>query len=166
MPTHTNHKHHKPHKSPPQVQAFLDGHLAAAQDIQRRYGIPAGIVLAQSALETQWGTRVIANAYFGMKGRAPNGASATFATHENINGVATPTQGTFRAYSSYQDAAQDWADQVRDNARFRECYQRQRTTTCAMILAQHGYATDPHYAAKLLSIIHSHHLDQYDTTAP
>jgi peptidoglycan hydrolase FlgJ len=151
---------------PANVKAFISAHLATAQDIQRRYGIPAGILLAQSALESGWGTHVIGNAYFGIKGKAPDGASTTFDTHEYINGTRVAQQGTFRAYTDFADAADDWAQQVRDNPRFRECYLRQRTTTCAMILARGGYGTDPFYARKLLSIIRTYRLDQYDNTAP
>lgn len=57
--------------SPTYVQAFTGAHIATAQDIQRRYGIPAGILIAQSALETQWGLQVVANAYFGIESKSP-----------------------------------------------------------------------------------------------
>ena len=78
----------KHHEEPPYVRAFIDAHLEAAQAIQRKYQVPAGVVLAQSALESNWGRSVVANAYFGMKGRAPSGASTSFTTHEVVKGKA------------------------------------------------------------------------------
>ncbi|TAM00337.1 MAG: hypothetical protein EPN70_22510 [Paraburkholderia sp.] len=82
----THHHHAKPHhapkhhEDPPYVRAFIEEHLADAQAIQRKYGVPAGVVLAQSALESSWGRAVVSNAYFGVKGRAPSGDSTTFTT--------------------------------------------------------------------------------------
>ncbi|MBK3843809.1 glycoside hydrolase family 73 protein [Paraburkholderia aspalathi] len=114
----TRHKP-KPHVAPAYVQQFIDTHLAAAQEIQRKYQVPAGVVIAQSALESNWGRSVVGNAYFGVKGRAPSGDSTTFTTHEVINGKAIKIDDAFRAYGSYEDAADDHAQMLRNNPRFR-----------------------------------------------
>ncbi|MFP3567588.1 glucosaminidase domain-containing protein [Paraburkholderia sp. SIMBA_030] len=87
------------------MRQFIDTHLAAAQEVQRRYQVPAGVVIAQSALESNWGRSVVGNAYFGVKGRAPGGDSTTFTTHEVINGKAIKIDDAFRAYGSYEEAA-------------------------------------------------------------
>ncbi|MDR3098398.1 MAG: glycoside hydrolase family 73 protein [Paraburkholderia sp.] len=163
----SDHRHAAPqapkrHIVPSHVQTFIDAHLADALEIQRKYKIPAGLVIAQSALESNWGRSVVANAYFGVKGRSPAGDSTAFTTHEVVNGRAITIEATFRAYGSYKDAAEDYARMLRDNPRFRSCFLYTSSTRFAVALANNGYATDPGYAAKLNSIIRHHKLDQYD----
>jgi peptidoglycan hydrolase FlgJ len=168
--THHEHtaQHHgekhvpKHHEEPPYVRAFIDAHLQAAQAIQRKYQVPAGVVLAQSALESNWGRSVVGNAYFGVKGRAPSGASTSFTTHEVVNGKAIKINDAFRAYGSYEDAADDYASMLRNNPRFRTCFLNTSSSQFAVALARNGYATDPIYAHKLNAIIRAHKLDQYD----
>ncbi|MFM0250671.1 glycoside hydrolase family 73 protein [Paraburkholderia sediminicola] len=152
----------KPHVAPAYVQQFIDAHLAAAQEVQRKYQVPAGVVIAQSALESNWGRSVVGNAYFGVKGRAPSGDSTTFTTHEVINGKAIKIYDAFRAYGSYEDAADDYAQMLRNNPRFRSSFLYTRSSQFANALAHNGYATDPLYAVKLNAIIRAHKLDQYD----
>jgi hypothetical protein len=49
-----------------------------------RAGITFPLVsfLPSLPFETRWGKIVVGNAYFGVKGRAPSGASTNFTTHE------------------------------------------------------------------------------------
>lgn len=148
--------------APSHVQTFIDAHLSDALEIQRKYQVPAGVVIAQSALESNWGRSVVANAYFGVKGRSPAGDGTAFTTHEVVNGRAITIRATFRAYGSYKDAAEDYAQMLRGNPRFRSCFLYTSSTRFAIMLANNGYATDPSYAAKLNSIIRHHKLDQYD----
>ena len=169
MPQPSTHRHlathhHAPnhHEAPSYVRAFIDAHQEAAQSIQRKYQVPAGVVLAQSALESNWGRSVVGNAYFGVKGQAPSGASTTFTTHEVVNGKAIKINDAFRAYGSYEDAAEDYAKMLRNNPRFRLCFVHTSSSQFAVALARNGYATDPSYSAKLNAIIRAHKLDQYD----
>lgn len=157
--------HHQPkhHEPPAYVQAFIDAHLDAAKEVQRKYRVPAGLVIAQSALESNWGRSVVGNAYFGVKGRAPSGDSTTFTTHEVVNGQSIQINDAFRAYSTYDDAADDYAQMLRNNPRFRSCFLYTSSSQFAVQLAKNGYATDPSYSAKLNAIIRAHKLDQYDT---
>ena len=162
-PHHGVHHHAaKHHEAPAYVRAFIEEHLADAQAIQRKYGVPAGVVLAQSAPESSWGRAVVSNAYFGVKGHAPSGDSTTFTTHEVIKGKAITIKAPFRAYGSYQDAADDYANMLSNNPRFRTCFLHTSSSQFAVSLARNGYATDPIYAHKLNSIIRAHKLDQYD----
>ncbi|WP_233806459.1 glycoside hydrolase family 73 protein [Paraburkholderia sp. HP33-1] len=155
-------RHHHANVDDAYVPNFIHNHRATAQAIQRKYGVPAGVVLAQSALESNWGRTVKGNAYFGIKGRSPNGQSTTFSTHETVNGVSVATTDTFRAYSSYADAADDYANMLKHSARFRSAFMHIDSIGFATEIARNHYATDPQYGAKLISIIHSRHLDHYD----
>jgi peptidoglycan hydrolase FlgJ len=158
-------KHSSPgHREPPiHVREFLKKHLPTAKAIQRKFGIPAGVVIAQSALETGWGRKVVGNAYFGVKGHSSSGASSTFETHEVINGRSVLVMDRFRAYSSYDDAANDYGRTLSASPRYRSCFLYSRSVQFATALGQSGYATDPTYAVKLISIIRAYHLDQYDS---
>jgi flagellum-specific peptidoglycan hydrolase FlgJ len=61
----------------------------------------------------------------------------------------------FRAYASYAEAAADYASLIQRKypAALAHCNDPEKF---AEAVARDGYATDPHYAKKLKSIIHSH----------
>jgi len=65
---HRNHASRQP--SNPATANFIAQHIADARRISARTGVPAGVIIAQSALESGWGLHVVDNAYFGIKGRA------------------------------------------------------------------------------------------------
>lgn len=151
------HKHkHQPKEQPAHITSFVSMHVKDAKTISIRTGIPAEVILAQSALESNWGRTVKGNAYFGIKGKSASGNSVAFATHEvTLSGKRVSEVDKFRAYASYSEAADDYAALI----------QRKYPTVLAFssdpekfseAVARQGYATDPHYAKKLKSIIHSH----------
>jgi len=114
------------------------------------------VILAQSALESDWGRTVKGNAYFGIKGKSPTGNSTSFSTHEvTLSGQRISEVDAFRAYASYFEAANDYASLIQRKypAAF---VHRNAPEKFAEAVAKQGYATDPHYAKKLKSIIHSH----------
>lgn len=138
---------------------FIHAHLEDARHIQRLFGVPASVVLAQSALETGWGRHVEANAWFGVKGTAPDGAHTAFITHEIVDGTSKRVKGGFRAYSSYRAAAEDYARVLR---RFFPAAFASRSESLKFASHLAAYATDPGYTRKLRLIIQTHHLTQYD----
>lgn len=90
---------------------------------------------------------------------APNGATTRFVTHEVSHGVAHRVTDNFRAYSSYADAAQDYADVLRRGYLAAFAHSGDSLT---FVTHLHGYATDPLYVQKLQVIIRTHQLQQYD----
>jgi flagellum-specific peptidoglycan hydrolase FlgJ len=152
--------HHQGHGAAAnRVDAFVAFHLADARQVSARSGVPISVILAQSGLESGWGLHVTDNAYFGVKGHAPNGASVRFTAHEVSNGVAHRISDSFRSYRSYADAANDYADMLR--RRFPAAFAH-ADDSLQFIPYLHGYATDPLYIGKLQSIIRHHELQQYD----
>jgi flagellum-specific peptidoglycan hydrolase FlgJ len=83
---HAHHGHHKKHKHqiPPHVTAFIVAHINGVRAVSRKYNIPVSIILAQGALESGWGLKVVGNAFFGVKGKAPDGGSVSITTHEQF----------------------------------------------------------------------------------
>lgn len=152
--THT-HKH-QPKKQPVHVAHFIGLHVSDAKIIAARTGIPAEVILAQSALESNWGRAVKANAYFGIKGKSATGESTRFSTHEvTLSGQRISEIDEFRAYTSYAEAAADYASLIQRKYPAALAYGKD-PEKFAEAVARQGYATDPQYAKKLKSIIHSH----------
>jgi flagellar protein FlgJ len=144
------------------VDAFVQRLLPHAEAASADSGIPARFMLGQAALETGWGAHEIRAAdgsnshnLFGIKaGTSWHGKTAQVTTTEYVNGVAQKQVDSFRAYDSYADAFRDYANLLRGNARYQNVVgQGQDAAGFAQGLQQAGYATDPNYAQKLISVI-------------
>jgi flagellar protein FlgJ len=147
---------------PGHVQAFQDKLASHANEASRTTGIPAKFMLGQAALETGWGKREIRSAdgtashnLFGIKATANwTGKTVEVATTEYVNGVARKKMEKFRAYDSYADSFRDYASLLKNNPRYQNVIANGKDATAfAQGLQAAGYATDPHYAAKLGRII-------------
>jgi flagellar protein FlgJ len=140
-------------------EAFVQSIWPHAQKAAQALGVPAKALVAQAALETGWGRRlagkqgVSSNNLFGIKaGSRWDGDSVNVATTEYVNGVRHAERASFRAYDS---AADSFADYTRLLGNDRYAAARgtgQDTHRFARALQRAGYATDPHYAAKLTAI--------------
>ncbi|MBC7502975.1 MAG: flagellar assembly peptidoglycan hydrolase FlgJ [Herminiimonas sp.] len=144
------------------VQAFQDRLGAEADEASRTTGIPAKFMLGQAALETGWGKRQIVAAdgtpshnLFGIKATGNwKGKVVEARTTEFVNGVMQQKTEKFRAYDSYADSFRDYAKLLTTNPRYQNVIANaQDASSFAHGLQKAGYATDPHYAAKLSRII-------------
>jgi flagellar protein FlgJ len=146
----------------PHVRSFQEKLAAHANEAEQATGVPAKFMLGQAALETGWGKRVIHNRdgstshnLFGIKaGSGWKGKVATAVTTEYVNGHAHARVEKFRSYDSYADAFKDYANMLKSNPRYQKVLAHGGdAATFAHGLQRAGYATDPHYAAKLSKII-------------
>ena len=150
------------------VRAFIERHAADAQAASRDSGIPARFMLGQAALETGWGTAEIrsrdgaaSHNLFGIKaGPDWKGRTVDATTTEFESGVAQKKVQTFRAYDSYSESFRDYAEFLASNPRYAAVVNSAQANSgdaraFARGLQDAGYATDPHYADKLGSIIDS-----------
>ena len=144
--------------------SFVRQHEQAAQRVQQTSGIPASILLGQAGHETGWGRSEIKMAdgssshnLFGIKaGAGWTGKVATVATTEYVNGVAQKTVARFRAYDSYEQSFQDYAQMINQSPRYGAARQNTGSPAAyAAALQQAGYATDPGYASKVSRAIHT-----------
>jgi flagellar protein FlgJ len=154
------HRHHAANPPASHVTAFVTQHIADARNVSVRTGVPASVIIAQSGLESGWGLHVVDNAYFGIKGRAPTGATTSFVTHEVSQGVAHRVTDNFRSYGSYTEAAEDYANVLQ--RRYPQALAH-RNDSQAFVTYLRSYATDPRYVHKLQTIIRTHNLQRYDT---
>ena len=141
---------------------FINAHVEAAQKVAAKYDIPASVLLAQSAIESQWGQKAPGNAYFGIKGKAPGGASVNIATHGDTAQGHVAIQDNFRAYSDYDEAAEDYGSVITTNKNFAGALLHRKERDKFIDAIAKKYATDPKYASKVKSVIKTNHLDQYD----
>lgn len=144
----------------PHVVNFLARIGDSARRISAESGIPVRLIVAQAALETGWGRHDVKHQdgrdghnLFGIKavGRYAEASRATTTT-EYENGVASQRQERFRAYSSDEHAMRDYARMLTSHPRY-SGIAGSTAHEGATLLQKRGYATDPHYAEKLHSII-------------
>jgi flagellar protein FlgJ len=144
------------------ANAFIDKLGASAQAASQTTGIPARFILSQAALESGWGKREILNAdgssshnVFGVKaGKSWTGKTVDATTTEYVNGQAHTVKAKFRAYDSYQDAMEDYTKVLTTNPRYQPVVEAAGDAAgFAHGLQRAGYATDPQYAKKLISIM-------------
>jgi flagellar protein FlgJ len=146
------------------ARSFRERLAVHAEAASRETGIPAKFMLGQAALESGWGKHEIRYAsgapshnLFGIKANAGwKGKVVEAVTTEYVNGVAQTRTEKFRAYDSYADAFRDYARLLRSNPRYEAVLASGGDAAAfAQGLQRAGYATDPHYAAKLTRIINN-----------
>lgn len=146
----------------PQTQSdFITDLLPAARAAGQQLGVDPRNLIAQAALETNWGTRIprdaqgrSSNNLFGMKsGSQWAGASVSAKTQEYLGGAAVGMSGDFRSYDSRMQSFQDYVSLIRGSPRYAAALNTGSDTHAFATALQHGgYATDPHYAAKITAI--------------
>jgi flagellar protein FlgJ len=140
---------------------FIARLLRPAQEAAQQSGLHPHLILAQAALESGWGKREIPAAdgspshnLFGIKATGDwRGKTTEITTTEYINGVKQKVKAAFRVYDSYEHALSDYAKLLTKNPRYRGVVQSDSAEQGAKALQAGGYATDPAYAKKLITII-------------
>ncbi|RYM74154.1 flagellar assembly peptidoglycan hydrolase FlgJ [Serratia liquefaciens] len=132
-----------------------------ARVVSQQSGIPHQLIVAQAALESGWGQREIPAAdgspsynLFGIKaGGSWDGPVTEITTTEFEQGAAKKIKAKFRVYGSYVEAMADYAKLLTNNPRYAGVANARSPEQAAQALQQAGYATDPQYASKLVSVI-------------
>ncbi|WP_119393909.1 flagellar assembly peptidoglycan hydrolase FlgJ [Salinibius halmophilus] len=151
------------------IANFVNKIRAGAEQAAEKLGIDPKYLIAQAALETGWGQKVIRDSagnnshnLFGIKAhRDWQGNSAETMTHEYRDGVRLDMKDLFRAYNSYDESLNDYVDFVNGHPRYQPAIaQAQAGNSRGYVegLQQAGYATDPNYAQKIISLAESSRL--------
>jgi flagellum-specific peptidoglycan hydrolase FlgJ len=132
-------------------EQFLNLITPAARESSARSGFPAGVALAQAALESNWGGSTLArkaNNYFGIKA-AVGAPSISLSTDEFLNGEIKNIIARFARYPSVA-ACFAARDAIIQSA---PCYAEARGHAAEPIAFLHSlarfWATDPAYGEKL-----------------
>lgn len=147
-----------PEKTPQVI--YIEQFASLAVEEMYRSGIPASITLAQGLLESGYGLSELAvkgNNHFGIK------------CHNNWTGgrmyYDDDRKGEcFRKYRSPEDSYRDHSDflRYRDRYSFLFDYKITDYKSWANGLKKAGYATDPAYPRKLINLIETYKLYEYD----
>lgn len=148
---------------------FIKSHAPYAKRLQSAYGILPSVTLAQAVLESDWGKSTLASDYhnlFGIKGDSVANTKE-MTTKEYVNGQWIMIKARFRVYAddaaSMKDHALLFVNGTTWNPKqYQAVLDAKDYKTAAAALATSGYATDPDYPAKLIQLVETYHLDQYD----
>ncbi|MEG1334138.1 MAG: glucosaminidase domain-containing protein [Bacteroides sp.] len=139
---------------------YVNRYSELAVEQMREHRIPASITLAQGLLESGAGMSELArksNNHFGIKcGSSWNGR--TVSHDDDARGEC------FRAYRNPKDSYEDHSAFLKRGARYAFLFELDLTDYkgWARGLKKAGYATDPSYANRLITIIEDYELYKYD----
>lgn len=157
-----------------------------AEKTARKLGVSAEIVLSQAALETGWGKHIIASDQqssfnlFNIKaGRNWQGKRMDKLSMEYAYGRPIQQKSAFRAYDSFEQSFNDYADFILNSPRYKKALDMERSLhdvsinksarnnrgfddelnrTYIKSLHKAGYATDPEYSEKVMKILNSEYI--------
>ncbi|WP_147678427.1 glucosaminidase domain-containing protein [Algibacter pacificus] len=128
----------------------------------QRYNIPASITLAQGILESGSGNGRLAteaNNHFGIKCHEWDG--------DRIYHDDDAAQECFRKYDDVRNSFRDHSLFLTERSRYSKLFKLKKTDYkgWAKGLKAAGYATDPKYPSKLISLIERYDLHDYDKSS-
>ena len=141
---------------------FIETMRPYAKEAADKLGIPASVLLAQSALETGWGQKVMrhqdgksSHNLFGIKADERwSGDKVKVASLEYRDGKAKREVSEFRVYNSFKESFDDYVNFIKSNDRYHSALKNSNNGgSYIKALQDAGYATDPEYANKVISII-------------
>ncbi|HAB8925541.1 TPA_asm: GW domain-containing glycosaminoglycan-binding protein [Listeria monocytogenes] len=154
-------------------QTFINSISTQAMDLCKKYNLYPSVMIAQAALESNWGRSELGKApnynLFGIKG-SYNGKSVTMKTWEYSDSKGWyQINANFAKYPSHKESLEDNAKKLRNGPSWDSSYykgawrENAKTYKDATAWLQGRYATDNTYASKLNTLISSYNLTQYDT---
>jgi peptidoglycan hydrolase FlgJ len=142
-------------------QNFIQGLWPQAQEAGQQLGIAPGNLIAQAALETNWGRNLphdsaghSSNNLFGVKATGSwEGASVQAETTEVTAQGSSSEVAPFRSYADATQSFQDYVSILRNNPRYAAALNTGADARAfATGLQRGGYATDPDYARKVSAV--------------
>jgi len=138
---------------------YIEQYHKIAEKQQKEHGIPASIILAQGLLESGAGLSeltIASNNHFGIK--CTDWAGDKVYHDDDEKGEC------FRKYDKVLDSYEDHAQFLKTRSRYSFLFNLKPTDYegWAFGLKKAGYATDPTYGFKLVSIIETYDLHRFD----
>lgn len=147
---------------------FIDlvSNLVVIENNKRGNPLFSSVVIAQAILETGYGSSSLmlnAHAIFGIKATSSwKGKKYNAKTKEVIDGSSIIITDCFRAYDSYEESIADYFNLICKSERYRKALVTDSPKECITAIKNGGYATDPNYVDKIMSIILTNDLVKYD----
>ncbi|MEE4185179.1 MAG: flagellar assembly peptidoglycan hydrolase FlgJ [Gammaproteobacteria bacterium] len=149
---------------------FVRDLLPFAEQAAERLGVDAKVLIAQAALETGWGQRIIrdgrgisSNNLFGIKATGGwQGDRLNIPTLEYEQGIARRRQENFRAYPDLAEGFRDYVNLISGSERYGAAVDQAGDPDAYLdALQAAGYATDPDYASKIKAILYGPDLGEF-----
>ena len=129
---------------------YIDSHAMGVVRACMGTGMLPEAVLCQSAIESGWGSSLLAskyNNYFGIKaGSSWKGDYVNLPTKEYVNGQYITINQKFRRYSSFTASVKDYISFLKGNTRYKNVFAQKSVLGQLQALQNAGYATAPNYA--------------------
>lgn len=147
-------------------EEFITQLTPHAQEVASTYGVRPSLLIAQAALESNWGNSTLSkesNNYFGIK----NPAGKQYATREFRESGWSEEDASFKQYESPYESVLDYANLLKNGTSwnenlYREVIEASNYKDAAIAVGEAGYATDPEYAQKVIRIIEQYQLNELD----
>ncbi len=152
------------------AEQYIQQYKDIAIEEMYRTGIPASIKLAQGLLESSWGQSDLAseaNNHFGIKCGGQWEGRRFFKVDDDKDQMGNPVESCFRSFADAREsyiAHSEFLTNPAKTARYGFLFQYPTTDyiSWAKGLQFSGYATDQKYADKLIQLIETYRLAQYD----
>lgn len=151
------------------VDNFVGSIWSKAKEAAESMGLDPKVLIAQAALETGWGKSVAkaadgssSNNLFNIKSAgATNHDSVEIKTTEYIANTPIKMNASFRKYASVEESFNDYVSLIKNNDRYQNALANAGSAERYVNeLSKAGYATDPNYGSKIMSIYHGDELNQ------
>ena len=151
------------------IDDFVKSVWSKAKEAAASMGLDPKILIAQAALETGWGHSVAkdangssSNNLFNIKsGTNSDFESIKIKTTEYIADTPIKVSASFRKYASVEDSFNDYVSLIKSNSRYQNALANSgNPERYVNELSKAGYAMDPNYGTKILSIYHSEELNE------
>lgn len=133
--------------------------IEAVRPTAAKIGISPEAIVAQAAVESAWGRSAIGKNMFGIKADASwHGKTQVVRTREvDANGREYYIDAAFRDYDTFAESVADHFSFLDRNSRYRAAgvFDGKGDEHYFRALQAAGYATDPHYADVLLSVLNT-----------
>lgn len=143
-------------------QRFTEPLETHARRSAEKLGTTPNAVLAIAALETGWGRHVLKNTegqsthnYFGIKATGNESEYTENSTREFLDGSWQKVQAKFKTYDNVEESINGFTNFILENPRYAKAIENaENPETFLKEIHKAGYATDPQYADKAISILH------------
>lgn len=147
-----------------ETENFINKVKGGTTQLWSIYKVLPSVAIAQAALESAWGKSSLATKYnnlFGIKG-SYGGNAANMATWEVYGGVRYDIKANFRAYPDWETSIKDYGVFLNVNKRYSKALGLTNYKDQIREIHKAGYATDPNYQSKIISIIEANNLVEFD----
>ena len=149
-------------------QTFIKNICNEAINACKQTNLFPSLMIAQACLESNYGKSKLSalhHNYFGIKASTSwKGNTVIYQTKEVVNGKSITVEQPFRSYPTLVAGFADRVKFLQVNKRYtiNGVFKSSTPEEQAKAFLKAGYATDPAYPQKLISIMENYNLKQYD----